>query len=176
MLVHLLLSKLDGFPRSVAEALPRLWKDKFKENESSTQMNAYMKLKTLRMEGDVTSYCVELEKLTQRAYPEASEQELSRTRASELVAQLSNWPEYLQLYTTMEVAPKQQAYEMVKTMAQRGVSVAEHSRPQLKRRWMPPSCVVLFRKNTKRESTCATSHRNKEVLRVANEPKTGAKM
>ncbi|KAK6017922.1 zinc knuckle, partial [Ostertagia ostertagi] len=116
MLVHLLLSKLDGFLSVRGRGATQ---DKFKENESSTQMNAYMKLKTLRMEGDVTSYCVELEKLTQRAYPEASEQELSRTRASELVAQLSNWPEYLQLYTTMEVAPKQQAYEMVKTMAQR---------------------------------------------------------
>ncbi|KAK6017953.1 zinc knuckle, partial [Ostertagia ostertagi] len=131
MLVHLLFSKLDGFPRSVAEALPRSVKvagfkaivealqDKFRENESSTQMNAYMKLKTLRMEKDVTSYCVELEKITQRAYPEASEKELSRTRASELVAQLSNWPEYLQLYTTMELAPKEHAYEMVKSMAQR---------------------------------------------------------
>ncbi|KAK6059773.1 hypothetical protein COOONC_02577 [Cooperia oncophora] len=131
MLVHLLFSKLDGFPRSVADALPRSVKqagfkaivealrDKFKENESSAQLNAYMKLKTLRKEGDVTSYCVELEKITQRAYPGASEEELSRTRASELVAQLSDWPEYLQLYTAMEVAPKESAYEMVKSMAQR---------------------------------------------------------
>ncbi|KAK6050755.1 zinc knuckle [Cooperia oncophora] len=89
--------KQAGF-KAIVEALC----DKFKENESSAQLNAYMKLKTLRKEGDVTSYCVELEKITQRAYPGASEEELSRTRASELVAQLSDWPEYLQLYTAME--------------------------------------------------------------------------
>ncbi|KHJ99891.1 hypothetical protein OESDEN_00076 [Oesophagostomum dentatum] len=63
------------------------------------------------MEGDLAKYCVELERLTQLAYPDASEGELSRTRGGELVSQL--------IYTTMEIAPKEMAYEMVKTIAQR---------------------------------------------------------
>ncbi|EYC17485.1 hypothetical protein Y032_0030g2081 [Ancylostoma ceylanicum] len=131
MLVHLLLSKLDGFPKAVAEALPKhiregnfdvlvdTLKDKFKLNDSAEQMKAYMELKRLRKKGDVTRYCLELESLTSKAYSDASNEELSRTRAGELLAQLSDWPEYLQLYTTIELAPKGCAYEMVKNMAQR---------------------------------------------------------
>lgn len=131
MLNHLLFSKLDGYPRVVAEALPRSVREgsfetmvralteKFKENDSATQIKAYMALKTLRKRTDISSYCVELERLTQKAYPRASEAELSCTRAGELVAQLVDWPEYLQLYTTMELAPRECAYEMVKSLAQR---------------------------------------------------------
>ncbi|KAL6726172.1 hypothetical protein Aduo_003535 [Ancylostoma duodenale] len=131
MLVRLLLSKLDGNPRAVAEALPRhvregdfdvlveSLKAKFNLNDSAEQMKAYMELKRLRKKGDVTRYCLELESLTSKAYPDASDEELSRTRAGELVAQLSEWPEYLQFYTTMELAPKGCAYEMVKNMALR---------------------------------------------------------
>ncbi|KAL6743334.1 hypothetical protein Aduo_016381 [Ancylostoma duodenale] len=78
-----------------------------------------MELKHLKMTKGVTRYCLELESLTRRAYPDASEEELSRTRAGELVSQLTEWPEYLQLFTTMELAPKDSAYEMVKAMAQR---------------------------------------------------------
>ncbi|EYB94384.1 hypothetical protein Y032_0172g360 [Ancylostoma ceylanicum] len=131
MLVHLLFSKLDGYPKAAAEALPKHIREgsfediiealssKFKQNESATQMKAYMQLKNLRMTKDVTRYCLELESLTRRAYPDASEEELSRTRAGELVSQLTEWPEYLQLFTTMELAPKESAYEVVKAMAQR---------------------------------------------------------
>ncbi|EYC08032.1 hypothetical protein Y032_0068g260 [Ancylostoma ceylanicum] len=131
MLVHLLFSKLDGYPKAVAEALPKHVREgslqdivealssNLKQNESATQMKAYMQLKNLRMTKDVTRYCLELESLTRRAYPDASEEELSRTRAGELVSQLTEWPEYLQLFTTMELAPKHSAFEMVKAMAQR---------------------------------------------------------
>ncbi|VDL87126.1 unnamed protein product, partial [Nippostrongylus brasiliensis] len=131
MLVHLLLSKLEGYPRVVVDALPRAVREagfaaliaalveKFSENDSASQMKAYMALKTLSKRSDVSSYCVELEKLTQRAYPSASEADLSCTRAGELVAQLADWPEYLQLYTTMEVAPRECAYEWVKNLALR---------------------------------------------------------
>ncbi|KAK6018626.1 retroviral aspartyl protease, partial [Ostertagia ostertagi] len=131
LLNHLLLSKLDGYPKAVAKALPKhiregnfddlvnAMRSKFEVNSSSIQMKAYMDLKRLRKSGDVTRYCLELERLTREAYPDASEEELSRTRAGELVSQLTDWPEYLQLYTTMEIAPKEAAYEMVKAMAQR---------------------------------------------------------
>ncbi|KAK6057123.1 zinc knuckle [Cooperia oncophora] len=73
----------------------------------------------LKKHGGVTEFCLELERLSREAYPDASEEELSRTRAGELVSQLTDWPEYLQLFTTMEIAPKEQAYDMVKAMAQR---------------------------------------------------------
>ncbi|EYC37386.1 hypothetical protein Y032_0796g2397 [Ancylostoma ceylanicum] len=169
MLVHLLFSKLDGYPKAVAEALPkhvregsfehiiealsskfkenesatqmkaymelkhlRMTKDvtregsfehiiealssKFKENESATQMKAYMELKHLRMTKDVTRYCLELESPTRRAYPDASEE---NSQERESWSQLTEWPEYLQLFTTMELAPEHSAYEMVKAMAQR---------------------------------------------------------
>ncbi|KAK6037372.1 hypothetical protein COOONC_25123 [Cooperia oncophora] len=76
-------------------------------------------LKHLKKRGGVTEFCLELERLSREAYPDASEEELSRTRAGELVSQLTDWPEYLQLFTTMEIAPKEQAYDMVKAMAQR---------------------------------------------------------
>ncbi|VDO89642.1 unnamed protein product [Heligmosomoides polygyrus] len=60
-----------------------------------------------------------LEKLTRCAYPDQSEENLSRTRAGELLSLLTNWPKYVQLYTAMDIAPKELAYEMLKTMAQR---------------------------------------------------------
>ncbi|KAL6737857.1 hypothetical protein Aduo_011468 [Ancylostoma duodenale] len=131
MLVHLLLSKLEGYPKAVAEALPKYvrkgsfqelleaLRSMFKANESANQMKAYMEHKHLKMTKDVTRYCLELESLTRKAYPDASEEKLSRTRAGELVSQLTNWPECLQIFTTIEVAPKESAYEMVKAMAQR---------------------------------------------------------
>ncbi|KAK6054604.1 zinc knuckle [Cooperia oncophora] len=81
-------------------------------------MKAYL-VKHLKKRGGVTEFCLELERLSREAYPDASEEELSRTRAGELVSQLTDWPEYLQLFTTMEIAPKEQAYDMVKAMAQR---------------------------------------------------------
>ncbi|VDL70575.1 unnamed protein product [Nippostrongylus brasiliensis] len=131
MLTHLLLSKLEGHPRAVAQALPKRLREggfevlvealseKLREDDSSSQLKAYLELKRLRKTGDVSAYCVELERLTRSAYPDQSEEELSRTRAGELVSQLTSWPEYLQLYTAMEIAPKEAAYEMVKSMAQR---------------------------------------------------------
>ncbi|EYC13488.1 hypothetical protein Y032_0043g741 [Ancylostoma ceylanicum] len=131
MLAHLLFSKLEGYPKAVAEALPKYIREgsfqeilealrsKFKTNESANQMKAYMEFKHLKMTKDVTRYCLELESLTRKAYPVASEEDLSRTRAGELVSQLTGWPEYLHFFTTMELAPKESAYEMVKAMAQR---------------------------------------------------------
>ncbi|EYB90695.1 hypothetical protein Y032_0215g2349 [Ancylostoma ceylanicum] len=78
-----------------------------------------MDLKHLKMTKDVITNCFELEDLTREAYP--FEEELSRTRAGELVSQFTEWPEYLRQFTqfTMELAPKESAYEMMKVMAQR---------------------------------------------------------
>ncbi|EYC41202.1 hypothetical protein Y032_0577g222, partial [Ancylostoma ceylanicum] len=131
MLAHLLFSKLEGYPKAVAEALPKYIREgsfqeilealrsKFKTNESANQMKAYMEFKHLKMTKDVTRYCLELESLSRKAYPDASEGDLSRTRAGELVSQLTGWLEYLHFFTTMELAPKESAYKMVKAMAQR---------------------------------------------------------
>ncbi|VDL73589.1 unnamed protein product [Nippostrongylus brasiliensis] len=127
MLVHLLLStKLEGYPRVVVDALPRAIRDvdfaalvvalveKFTENDYALQVKPYTTLKTLSKRSDVSSYCGELEKLTQRVYPKASEADLSRSKAGKLV--LADWPEYLLLYTTMEVAPRDCAYEWVNSL------------------------------------------------------------
>ncbi|KIH42777.1 zinc knuckle, partial [Ancylostoma duodenale] len=81
-------------------------------------MQAYMELKQLRRKGAVTEYCVKLEHLTRKAYPHLGEDELSITRAGELVSQLVEWPEYLQLYSVMEQSTPEAAYENVKSMAQ----------------------------------------------------------
>lgn len=92
-------------------------RSKFKINDSACQIKAYMDLKHLKRVGDITQFCLQLERLTALAYPNASEAELSRTRAGELVSQLTDWSEYLQLYTTLEVAPKGCEYEMLKSCA-----------------------------------------------------------
>ncbi|KAK6052582.1 hypothetical protein COOONC_09913 [Cooperia oncophora] len=76
-------------PTAGHQAIVEALCNKFKENESSAQLNAYMNLKTVRMEGNVTSYCLELEKITQRAYPGASEKEL---RAQEHQNWLRSYP------------------------------------------------------------------------------------
>ncbi|KAK6036711.1 zinc knuckle [Cooperia oncophora] len=131
LLTQLLLSKLQGYPKAVAKSLPKLVREgnfeslvealraKLAVDNSAMQMKAYLDLKHLKKRGGVTEFCLELERLSREAYPDASEEELSRTRAGELVSQLTDWPEYLQLFTTMEIAPKEQAYDMVKAMAQR---------------------------------------------------------
>ncbi|KAK6028235.1 hypothetical protein OSTOST_05720 [Ostertagia ostertagi] len=71
LLNHLLLSKLDGYPKAVAKALPKhiregnfddlvdALRSKFEVNSSSIQMKAYMDLKRLRRSGDVTRYCLD---------------------------------------------------------------------------------------------------------------------
>ncbi|EYB89989.1 hypothetical protein Y032_0224g2693 [Ancylostoma ceylanicum] len=129
ILVPLCLTKLEGYPKAVAEALPQrvtigefqyvleTQSAKFKENGSANQMKAYMDSKHLKMTKDVITYCLELEDLTRKAYPEATEEELSRTRGGKLVSQLINWPEYLQFCTTMELALGESAYEIVEPMA-----------------------------------------------------------
>ncbi|VDL80311.1 unnamed protein product, partial [Nippostrongylus brasiliensis] len=131
VLSQLLRSKLDGYPKAVAQTLPRRAREgsfeefvealraKLQEHDSSSQLRAYLELKSLKKRGDVSTYCVQLEKLTREAFPDLSEDDLSRARAGELVSQLTDCPEYLQLFTAMEIAPKESAYDMVKAMAQR---------------------------------------------------------
>lgn len=69
--------------------------------------------------GNYASYCVELEEVAQQACPDAPKEGLSRSRVGESMAQLTDWHEYPQLFMTMELAPKEYAYEVVQDLAQR---------------------------------------------------------
>ncbi|KAL6743019.1 hypothetical protein Aduo_016106 [Ancylostoma duodenale] len=131
VLIHLLCSKLGGQPRAVTETLPLNVRDgtseeftftlmaKFKENESARRMEAYIKLKNLRASTNITEYCVELEQLSRAAYPESTEKELPILRTGELISQLTEWPEYVQLFAVVEQTATEEAYEKLKNMAQR---------------------------------------------------------
>ncbi|KAK6058942.1 hypothetical protein COOONC_03464 [Cooperia oncophora] len=101
MLIHLMCSKLQGYPKSVMETLPRSVREgtyanfiealrvKLKENDSAQRTEVYIKLKQLRkLLGNRL-----LEELTRRAYQDASEKELSMIRAGELITQLTEWKE-----------------------------------------------------------------------------------
>ncbi|KAK6030724.1 hypothetical protein OSTOST_03130 [Ostertagia ostertagi] len=78
MLIHLMCSKLQGYPKAVMETLPRNCRE------------------------GIADYCVELEELTRRVYPDASDKELSTIRAVELITQLTEWKEYTQLSSALE--------------------------------------------------------------------------
>lgn len=127
---HLTFSKLEVYPKVETEALPETVREggfqdiidelqsRFKANDSADQMKAYMELEHLNMTTNVSRYCLQLGSLTSRTYPDASDEQLSR-KSQELVPQPTEWPEYLRLFTTMELAPKNSAYKLVKAMAQR---------------------------------------------------------
>ncbi|VDP54921.1 unnamed protein product [Heligmosomoides polygyrus] len=68
-----------------------------------------------------------------------SEEELSRTRAGELVSQLTNWSEYHQLYMAMEIAPKESTYGTVNVPWRSDAKEASAWRKQCANRWKSPS-------------------------------------
>ncbi|EYC42777.1 hypothetical protein Y032_0519g2841 [Ancylostoma ceylanicum] len=114
MLIHLLCAKLGGHLRANMQALPlgvgegtfeefaTELATKFGENESPKRIEAYMELKRLKCSSNITEYCVELEQLSRSAYPESSERELSIIRTGALISQLTERPEYVQLFTLVE--------------------------------------------------------------------------
>ncbi|XGW02887.1 hypothetical protein V3C99_014708 [Haemonchus contortus] len=130
MLIHLMCSKLQGYPKAVVETLPRSLKEgsyvnfvetlraELKENEVAQRTETYIKLKQLRKRSSVTDYCLELEDLIRKVYPDASEKELSMIRAGELITQLTEWKEYVQLFNTLEQSKQEEAYEKLKNLAQ----------------------------------------------------------
>ncbi|KAK5971671.1 hypothetical protein GCK32_006177 [Trichostrongylus colubriformis] len=66
----------------------------------------------------VAEYCVELERLSARAYPEMDERALATTRAQQLYDQIVHWPESYYFLEAME-QERSNAYESLKEAAMR---------------------------------------------------------
>ncbi|KAK5974309.1 Zinc knuckle [Trichostrongylus colubriformis] len=66
----------------------------------------------------VAEYCVELERLSARAYPEMDERALATTRAQQLYDQIVHWPESYYFLEAMEQEGSK-AYESLKEAAMR---------------------------------------------------------
>ncbi|KAK6013854.1 zinc knuckle, partial [Ostertagia ostertagi] len=124
-------SKLTGKARAQYEALAKGKKRNFhtlvnamkemcKEETRNKKIIALGELKRLQKPEtqSVGDFCVELERLTRRAYPELEERTLSVIRADYLYDQLSHWDESCHLQEAME-GPGSDMYERLKDAAMR---------------------------------------------------------
>uniref|UniRef100_A0A7I5E5W1 CCHC-type domain-containing protein n=1 Tax=Haemonchus contortus TaxID=6289 RepID=A0A7I5E5W1_HAECO len=176
MLIHLMCSKLQGYPKAVVETLPRSLKEgsyvnfvealraKLKENEVAQRTETYIKLKQFRKRSSVTDYCLELEDLTRKVYIDASEKELSMIRAGELITQLTEWKEYVQLFNTLEQSKQEEAYEKLKNLAQsieRSQQVAKAVRFSLR---ASQENKLSFRESGNRENVPSSNYKNEHQL------------
>ncbi|KIH55882.1 hypothetical protein ANCDUO_13951, partial [Ancylostoma duodenale] len=109
-------TKLGGKTRAQFEALPRAKKEgsfkalveamraACKREQRTKRIVALGKLNKSRKtdEQSVADFCIELERLTQKAYPELDEKSLATTRANLLYEQLVTWPESYHLLEALE--------------------------------------------------------------------------
>ncbi|KAK6031026.1 zinc knuckle [Ostertagia ostertagi] len=124
-------SKLAGKARAQFEALAKAKKRNFytlvnamkevcREESRNKKVVALGELKRLRKPEtqSVGDFCVELERLTRRAYPELGEDTLSIIRADHLYDQISHWDESCHLQEALE-GPGSDMYERLKDAAMR---------------------------------------------------------
>lgn len=80
-------------------------------------MRTTVELRDLRMrpKQEVTDFCVVLERLGRKAYPEANKEDRSLEIAHILLANLNNWPEHVQLLSDLHRTKPESAYEEVKS-------------------------------------------------------------
>ncbi|RCN47467.1 hypothetical protein ANCCAN_06498 [Ancylostoma caninum] len=125
-------AKLTGKARTQYEALPRekrrgtynvltsAMKEMCKTESRNRKVVALSELRRLQKQESqaVVDFCVELERLTRRAYPELDEEALSVIRADQLYEQLSHWDESCHLQEALE-GPSADIYERLKEAAMR---------------------------------------------------------
>ncbi|VDL76170.1 unnamed protein product [Nippostrongylus brasiliensis] len=125
-------AKLTGRAKAQYEALPRVkreagyavlvkaLREACQAESRNRKIVALSELKRLRKEEGqlVMDFCVELERLTRKAYPELDERALSVVRADHLYDQLSPWDESCQLQAVLE-GPGADMYERLKNAAMR---------------------------------------------------------
>ncbi|KIH64538.1 hypothetical protein ANCDUO_05150 [Ancylostoma duodenale] len=125
-------AKLGGKARAQFEALPRVKKEgsfkalveamraKCKGEQRTKRIVALGKLNELGKtdEQSVADFCIELERLAQKAYPELDEMSLATTRANLLYEQLVAWPESYHLLETLETGGDRM-YDALKETAPR---------------------------------------------------------
>ncbi|VDO92581.1 unnamed protein product [Heligmosomoides polygyrus] len=125
-------SKLSGKAKAQYEALPRdirrgsfegITKALGEVNRVDSQTGKVMALGKLRRlrkteAQSIAEYCVELERLSAKAYPELDERDLDTTRAQQLYEQVVHWPESYYFLEAMEEGSNN-AYARLKEVAMR---------------------------------------------------------
>ncbi|VDL69682.1 unnamed protein product [Nippostrongylus brasiliensis] len=117
-------AQYEALPRAKREAgyavLVKALREACQAESRNRKIVALSELKRLRKEEGqlVMDFCVELERLTRKAYPELDERALSVVRADHLYDQLSPWDESCQLQAVLE-GPGADMYERLKDAAMR---------------------------------------------------------
>ncbi|VDL83425.1 unnamed protein product [Nippostrongylus brasiliensis] len=117
-------AQYDALPRDVRhgpyEGIRQAMARAFREEVQTGRIVALTSLRKLRKTESqtVAEYCIELERLSARAYPELDEVALATTRAQQLYEQLVHWPESYHLLVAMESAGAD-AYANLKQAAMR---------------------------------------------------------
>ncbi|KAK6050111.1 zinc knuckle, partial [Cooperia oncophora] len=104
-------------------------KRRLKGRRAGRASQSYEKTPNIRKKGDqsVLQFCLELETLSCKAYPNADDHTLSLMRAEILQEQLSHWTEAIQLLEILETETSGKVYEKMRETALRIERLRENS-------------------------------------------------